>query len=622
MNLKGMSDMKNSYPFVQDYDIGRPFDLRRSNVFPCKVVEAREVEFAPADLPAGGPFVLRGERGEASIVLDFGEERVGWVHLRMGCSAECRMLIYYGEVLPEALRSTSYQAGWYTLPADEFQLVRGLHERVSQGRRAFRFMRLCLSGGQADVEVKELKVETVEYPVEPLGKFQCSNERLNEVWKMACRTTRLCMQQFYEDGIKRDGLLWIGDYRVEFLCNVGAFGDSALARRSLLMMAASQRSDGALPACAGRGGGHQHPYAIDYMPGIPTDSVDSWIVINYCADYLCAVDEYLWHTGDQALLIELQPCLKRLLRFLAEDFDARKSDLMETPYYSTEKPTFFADNCCGFSSRATLYAQLIRGFDCGLSIASRVGDRATADLCRNARATLVEAFKAQCLDPETHSLHDETNSKERPHAASWCAPAFVTLAGLLNKDDARRALLDAWTDPEAIVPVNGYAEFFFLQALFAQDLADEALAEMERYWGGMLDHGLTTCAEGFNRKQENYFVSTLNHGAPGSFCHGWSAGPAYLLPSMVLGVAPLEPGYRRVCVQPALGGLRWAEGDVPTPQGIIRVRWEQTSRFVGRVLLPPGVSGVARSGTSNHSSGDIALHEGWNDIDLGPAVSG
>lgn len=40
------------------------------------------------------------------------------------------------------------------------------------------------------------------------------------MWRVGTTTTKLCMQQFYEDGIKRDGLLWLSDDRVQFLCNV------------------------------------------------------------------------------------------------------------------------------------------------------------------------------------------------------------------------------------------------------------------------------------------------------------------------------------------------------------------------------------------------------------------
>ena len=35
------------------------------------------------------------------------------------------------------------------------------------------------------------------------------------------------------------------------------------------MIAASQRKEGAIPACAGYGGGHQHPWNMNYMGKIP-----------------------------------------------------------------------------------------------------------------------------------------------------------------------------------------------------------------------------------------------------------------------------------------------------------------------------------------------------------------
>ena len=40
----------------------------------------------------------------------------------------------------------------------------------------------------------------------------------------------------------------------------------------------------------------------------------------------------------------------------------------------------------------------------------------------------------------------------------------------------------------------------------------------------------------------------------------------------VLGVTPIEPGFKKARVKPFLGDLDWVEGTVPTPFGIIKVR--------------------------------------------------
>ena len=44
-----------------------------------------------------------------------------------------------------------------------------------------------------------------------LGTFSCSDALLNDAWAISRRTLKLCMQGFYEDGVKRDGMLIMVD---------------------------------------------------------------------------------------------------------------------------------------------------------------------------------------------------------------------------------------------------------------------------------------------------------------------------------------------------------------------------------------------------------------------------
>jgi alpha-L-rhamnosidase len=39
----------------------------------------------------------------------------------------------------------------------------------------------------------------------------------------------------------------------------------------------------------------------------------------------------------------------------------------------------------------------------------------------------------------------------------------------------------------------------------------------------------------------------------------------------VLGVTILEPGCKKVSIEPHLGDLEWVEGAFPTPYGVIRI---------------------------------------------------
>ena len=67
-------------------------------------------------------------------------------------------------------------------------------------------------------------------------------------------------------------------------------------------------------------------------------------------------------------------------------------------------------------------------------------------------------------------------------------------------------------------------------------------------------------------------------------------------PPTVAGLAPLEPGYRRILVAPQPGGgLTWAEASLETPYGRAAVRWDlDGSELRVEVTVPEGAEAVLR----------------------------
>ncbi|MGH7213658.1 MAG: alpha-L-rhamnosidase C-terminal domain-containing protein, partial [Tepidisphaeraceae bacterium] len=51
----------------------------------------------------------------------------------------------------------------------------------------------------------------------------------------------------------------------------------------------------------------------------------------------------------------------------------------------------------------------------------------------------------------------------------------------------------------------------------------------------------------------------------------------------------LEPGYVRVLIAPQPGDLKWAQGRVPTPRGVVECYWKKAERgrFEIDLTLPP-----------------------------------
>jgi alpha-L-rhamnosidase len=96
-------------------------------------------------------------------------------------------------------------------------------------------------------------------------------------------------------------------------------------------------------------------------------------------------------------------------------------------------------------------------------------------------------------------------------------------------------------------------------------------------------------------------------GTPGlgvgtSLAHGWASGPTSALSKYVLGVRPVEAGYKAWLVEPQPGDLGWAAGTVPTPYGPIAVSWQKVSRGLRLELWVPegtrGTVGVPVSGAN------------------------
>ena len=76
-----------------------------------------------------------------------------------------------------------------------------------------------------------------------------------------------------------------------------------------------------------------------------------------------------------------------------------------------------------------------------------------------------------------------------------------------------------------------------------------------------------------------------------SITDSMGSGPAAWCISHVLGIEALDVGGKTVRVRPFLGDLAWAEGALPTAQGVVRVRHEKRAdgTIDTKIDAPPGV---------------------------------
>ena len=110
-----------------------------------------------------------------------------------------------------------------------------------------------------------------------------------------------------------------------------------------------------------------------------------------------------------------------------------------------------------------------------------------------------------------------------------------------------------------------YFSQYLLEAFFLNDRPEAALklitAKGDRGWLGMMDFGSTVTMEAWNVAAKPNL--DLNH--------AWSATPLSMISRFILGVTPLEPGFRKLRIAPMTCGLKKYSGVIPVATGSVKV---------------------------------------------------
>jgi alpha-L-rhamnosidase len=105
--------------------------------------------------------------------------------------------------------------------------------------------------------------------------------------------------------------------------------------------------------------------------------------------------------------------------------------------------------------------------------------------------------------------------------------------------------------------------------------AQDALTRLKAGWLPMIQQGYRRFFEDIEPSKDPIAQLAMygrKYGA--SLCHAWAgAVPVMTLSRGVLGIEPIEPGYRVCTVVPQRCSLNWVRGAVPTTRGLIEIEW-------------------------------------------------
>ena len=158
--------------------------------------------------------VLPSPEGDIELVYDLGEQRVGYLDFDLVADEGVHVDLYEVEyITPKGV----VQHTWANRNGMRYITSQGANRFTSLKRRSGQYVFITLRNQHSPVHIRHLQVIESTYPVEAVGSFTCSDERLVRIWEISARTLKLCMEDTFTDCPLYEQTLWVGDARNEAL---------------------------------------------------------------------------------------------------------------------------------------------------------------------------------------------------------------------------------------------------------------------------------------------------------------------------------------------------------------------------------------------------------------------
>lgn len=209
-------------------------------------------------------------------------------------------------------------------------------------------------------------------------------------------------------------------------------------------------------------------------------------------------------------------------------------------------------------------------------LANVLEKKADADLLNKHIKETREAFQALLWDKNKRLFKDGIDTDHASLHTNMMALAF----GLVPEKYIDDVMTFIRSGGMACGP---YTTLFLLDAVYQVGDADYGLSLMtskeKRSWYNMIRTGSTVTMEAWDKK----YKSNLD------WNHAWGTVPASVIPAKLMGIEPLEPGFRKIRIKPQPGPLEWAEIKLPTIRGDIFMLFKnKPQQFFSITLTIPG----------------------------------
>ena len=560
-----------------------------------RALPVRELEFDRSRLvPQVGPLIKRQETiapvevwtsPSGKTLVDFGQNLVGWLRLRVQGEAGAEIVVRHAEVLEHGELGTRPLRG--ADATDTFVLSGG--EDVFEPTLTFHGFRYAeVTGFPGEITPEAVEAVVVHSQMERTGWFECSDALVNQLVSNSIWGQKGNFLDVPTDCPQRDERLgWTGDIAAYAATAAFQFDSADFLHKWLLDVQAET---------AHNPGGYV-PYVVpdvlkyaDFASHIEFGNAWQGPTAVW-GDATVWVPQALWHAyGDRARLAARYPGmvlhLESVERVLSDsglwDTGFQFGDWLDPDASPHDPAAAKADK--GVVATACLY----RSARFAASTARELGKAEEAQRWEALAARVRAAFAEHYVGADGRITSD-------------CATVYaLAICFDLLDDDIRAAagarLADVVADREYKV-TTGFAGTPYVTWALSEtghvDAAYRLLLEKEcPSWLYPVTIGATTIWERWDSMLPD---GTINPGDMTSFNHYALGAVADWLYQVVAGIRPAAPGYAEVLFKPTPGpGLDWAKAALDSPHGRIECGWRREgSAYVVDVLVPEGVSATA-----------------------------
>jgi hypothetical protein len=376
------------------------------------------------------------------------------------------------------------------------------------------------------------------------GSFSCSDTNLTRIWYTGAYDVKLNLLKDYFGAIlmeRSDRHSWTGDAHTSQAASMVAFGNYDFVKTNLRHTSTQYNG-----------------------------------IASYSLYWVLSLIDYYNYSGDKALLDEM-------LENACNKLDVAYRHYGTNPHLSfygwdERLGAGFENPNCPESQNA--YKMLsIRSW---LEFAATVRFAGYPEIAEKYKRYAEEKINALREDPSWMTAYSV-------HAA-----ADAVNAGFANPDEMETIWKTSFSDRLQRMSYSPFNQYFIIQSMSKMNRYPEALSTIDDCWGGQLRYGATTFFEVFrsswNTISKPNDAPVNNQCGYTSFTHPWSAGVTKWLSEEILGIKPVEPGFKTFIVKPNLSAaVTMVKGETPTLHGKIKVSCDlKTGNY--ELTVPAGTS--------------------------------